>query len=77
MRILTEASGSLVSAYLIKAIKSSGHTAIASDVNKENHGMCLADEFIVFPYSNDPNLWETIEEKLLYIRHYHLCQIEV
>jgi carbamoyl-phosphate synthase large subunit len=27
--------------------------------------MCLADEFIVFPYSNDPNLWETIEEKLL------------
>ena len=65
MKILTEASGSLVSAYLIKAIKDSGNIAVASDVNKNNHGLCLADEFIVFPYSNDPKLWEIIEEKLL------------
>jgi len=65
MKILTEASGSLVSAYLIKAIQGCGHTAVASDVNKENHAICLADEFIVFPYSNNPNLWEIIEEQLI------------
>lgn len=65
MRILTEASGSLVSAYLISAIKESGHTAVASDVNKENHAICLADEFVVFPYSNNPKLWEIIEEELI------------
>ncbi|HIP12172.1 MAG TPA: ATP-grasp domain-containing protein [Arcobacter sp.] len=65
MKILTEASGSLVSAYLIKTIQESGHTAVASDVNKENHSICLADEFIVFPYSNNPDLWEIIEEQLI------------
>jgi len=65
MKILTEASGSLVSGYLIKAIKESGNIAVASDVNKNNHSLCLADEFIVFPYSNNPKLWEIIEEKLI------------
>jgi len=64
-KILTEASGSLVSAYLINAIKESGHIAVASDVNKENHAACLANEFIIMPYSHDPNLWKIIEEKLL------------
>ncbi|HHD78026.1 MAG TPA: ATP-grasp domain-containing protein, partial [Epsilonproteobacteria bacterium] len=65
MKILTEASGSLVSAYLIKAIKESGNIAVASDVNEDNHGQCLADEFITFPYSNIPDLWEVIETKLI------------
>ncbi len=65
MRILIEASGSMVSGYLIKAIKESGHTSVASDINKENHAICLADEFIVFPYSNHPNLWKIIEDKLI------------
>ena len=64
-RILTEASGSLVSAYLIKAIKESGNISVASDVNKNNHGLCLADDFIVLPYSDDPKLWKIIEKKLI------------
>jgi len=67
-RILTEASGSLVSAYLIKAIKESGNISVASDVDKNNHGLCLADEFTVLPYSNDPELWKIIETKLIEYR---------
>jgi len=65
MRILTEASGSLVSGYLIKAIKESGNIVVASDINENNHGICLADEFIVLPDKNDPDLWNKIELKLL------------
>lgn len=64
-RILTEASGSLVSAYLIKAIKESGNISIASDIDKNNHGFCLADDFIEMPLSNDPRLWSKIEKKLI------------
>ncbi|MDA9804424.1 ATP-grasp domain-containing protein [Gammaproteobacteria bacterium] len=64
-RILTEASGSLVSAYLIKAIKESGNVSIASDINKNNHGFSLADDFIEMPSSDDPNLWSKIEKKLI------------
>lgn len=64
-RILTEASGSLVSAYLIRAIKESGNVAIASDIDKNNHGYCLADDFIEMPLSNDPELWSKIEKKLI------------
>ena len=64
-RILTEASGSLVSAYLIKAIKESGNVSIASDIDKNNHGFCLADDFIEMPPSNDPELWSKIEKKLI------------
>ena len=64
-KILTEASGSLVSGYLIKAIKDSGHISVASDVDKDNHGFYLADEFIKLPYSSDQNLWAIIEQKLV------------
>ncbi len=64
-RILTEASGSLVSAYLIKAIKDSGNVSIASDINKNNHGFCLADDFIEMPSCDDPKLWSKIEKKLI------------
>jgi len=64
MKILTEASGSMVSGYLIKAIQESGHVSVASDVSRFNHGECLADEFIEFPYSNDENLWEIIDKEL-------------
>lgn len=63
-RILTEASGSLVSGYLIKAIKDSGNISIASDVDKFNHGRYLADDFIEMPFSNDPLLWPIMEQKL-------------
>lgn len=65
MKILIEASGSLVSGYLIKAIQESGNIAVASDVSDQNHSVCLANEFIQLPYSDDPNLWSVIEEKLI------------
>ena len=65
MKILIEAGGSLVSGYLIKAIKESGHIAVASDINEDNHSVCLADEFIVFPKKNDPYLWDKVELELL------------
>ena len=57
MRILTEASGSLVSAYLIKAIQDAGHEAVASDVSPEVAGRYLADDFIRMPDAADPDLW--------------------
>ncbi len=65
MKILTEASGSLVSGYLIKAINDSGYTSVGSDINSFNHGKCIADEFIEVPENKDPYLWEKIEEILL------------
>ena len=64
-RILIEASGSMVSGYLIKAINDSGNESIASDIDSFNHGICLANHFVKVPRSTDPNLWKIIEEKLL------------
>jgi carbamoyl-phosphate synthase large subunit len=64
MRILTEASGSLVAAYLIKAIKEAGYYAVGSDINKRNAGFCLADDFIVMPKHDDPDLWSFLFRKL-------------
>jgi carbamoyl-phosphate synthase large subunit len=57
MRILTEASGSLVSGYLIKAIQEAGHEAVASDVSPDVAGRYLADDFIPMPSAQDPELW--------------------
>lgn len=61
MRFLTEASGSLVSAYLIRAIQDAGHEAVASDIQADNAGACLADDFVRVPGKNDPRLWREIE----------------
>ena len=58
MRILTEASGSLISAYIVKAIQEAGHTAIASDIDGDIAARFLADAFIQMPRSDDPQLWE-------------------
>ena len=60
MRILTEASGSLVGGFLIKAIQSVGHEAIASDIDPYSVGRYLADEFVQMPKSTCPNLWEEV-----------------
>lgn len=65
MRILTEASGSLVAPYLIKAIQDAGHEAVGSDIDTHNAGFCLADDFVVLPRKTDPGLWQTIESVLL------------
>jgi carbamoyl-phosphate synthase large subunit len=61
MRVLTEASGSLVSGYLIKAVREAGHVAIASDVEEWNHGVALADEFVRFPPAPSEDLWDRVE----------------
>jgi carbamoyl-phosphate synthase large subunit len=54
---LLEASGTLISGFMIKAVKSAGARAIASDI-EECAATYQADEFIVFPKFRDPNLWE-------------------
>lgn len=64
MKILTESSGSLVSGYLINAIKSSGNISVASDIDEFNHASHLADEFVKFPFSSEKNLWTKIEKIL-------------
>lgn len=58
LKFLTEASGSLTSAYLLKALKEAGHMSVASDINAKSVGRFLADDFIKMPEKNDPNLWE-------------------
>lgn len=58
LKILTEASGCLTSSYIIEAIKQAGHIACASDIDSFNAAKIEADEFILMPKANDPNLWE-------------------
>ena len=59
--ILVEASGSPVSAYLISAIKRAGHRAVASDISADCSGAYLADDFMLVPKHNDPELWQHID----------------
>ena len=65
MNILIEATGSLTSNYLIKAIQDAGHKAIGSDITNFNHGYLLCDDFIVMPKCGDKELWQKIENSLL------------
>jgi carbamoyl-phosphate synthase large subunit len=58
MKILTEASGSMVSAYLIKSIQEIGHIAVASDLDMDCYAKQIADDFIIMPTIKDPELWE-------------------
>lgn len=64
MKILTDASGSLTGAYLIKAIQDSGKLAVASDIEFNCHAKSLADDFIQMPLSGDAMLWEKINTLL-------------
>src|SRR5688572_5981477 len=63
-RILTEASGSLTAGYLIKSIQAAGHTCVGSDIDARSFGAALADEFVVMPRANDPQLWQVVERIL-------------
>jgi len=65
LRILTEASGSLTSGYIIKAIQKAGHICVASDVNNTCFGRYLADDFTVMPKKDDPALWKIVEKLLI------------
>lgn len=60
MRVLIEAAGSPVSNYIIENIQAAGHEVIASDIDEFNHAKVLADEFVVFPKKNDPDLWNKV-----------------
>lgn len=64
MRILTEASGSLTAAYLLKAIRDAGHQALGSDVSPLTAVDCLADDFLQFPPKDDAQLWPRISALL-------------
>lgn len=64
IRILTEASGSLTAAYLLKAIHDAGYEAIASDITGLTAAPCLADDFIEVPRKDDPALWDRMTELL-------------
>ncbi|HBZ81753.1 ATP-grasp domain-containing protein [Brevibacillus sp. FSL K6-0770] len=65
LRILTEASGSMSAAYIIRAIRQAGHAAIASDIDPDCVGRYLATDFIRMPSKNAPDLWEQTVEKLI------------
>ncbi len=73
MRILTEASGSLTSGYILRAIKEAGHSPIASDILGVHHGTFLADDSIVMPLCTDPQLWNKMEHLL----HEHTIDIVI
>ena len=64
MNILIEASGSLTSGYIIKAIKDSGNRVIGSDISDFNHAKVMCDDFIIMPKHNDKNLWKKISKLL-------------
>lgn len=58
MKILTEASGSLTSGYIINAIKEANYQAVASDITESCFAKYLADEFIVMPKISEEFSWE-------------------
>jgi len=64
LKVLIEASGSLTSGYIIKAVQQAGHICVASDVVDSCFGKYLCDDFIVMPKKDDPALWEFIEKIL-------------
>ena len=65
MNIFTEASGSLVSAAMIKLLKDAGLVVVASDITKNNAGGILADKYIKVPDMSDENLWSKIKALLV------------
>jgi len=65
MNIFIESTGSLVSSYLVKAIQSAGYRCIGSDVHDDVAGKYLADDFVVVPGKDDPNLWDFLYEMVV------------
>jgi carbamoyl-phosphate synthase large subunit len=64
-RILTEASGSLTSAYLIHSIREAGYQCVASDIDEFSVGRYLSSDFIKMPSKEDPLLWEIIQTQVV------------
>lgn len=65
MKIFIEATGSLISNYLIKSIKEAGYFVVGSDINELNHGKVLCDDFIVMPKLGDTHLWDKTLDLLI------------
>lgn len=65
LKVLTEASGSLVSSYLISAVREAGYHAVASDISPDCVGRYLADSFVQMPKANDEKLWHKVETILV------------
>ena len=65
MRILTEASGSLVSGFMTKSIKEAGHIAVGSDIRKNCHAQLTSNSFILMPKASDSQLWLKVEKLIL------------
>ena len=63
-KILTEASGSLVAPYVLKAIKDAGHFSVASDIREDCFANHFADAFVTMPSVSDPKLWQVIEKHI-------------
>ncbi len=63
-KILLEASGSLTSSYLIKAVKEAKQLVVASDI-AECAGFHTADDFILMPKCTDSNLWKKMESLIV------------
>lgn len=63
-KVLVEASGSLTSGYMIKAVKNAGAEVVGSDIT-ECAASHFADDFINFPKSSHPDLWKITEKELL------------
>ena len=61
-KFLVEASGSITSGYLVKAIQSAGHICVASDIDSKCYGKYLADDFILMPKHDDPDFWQKIKD---------------
>jgi carbamoyl-phosphate synthase large subunit len=62
--VLLEASGSLVSAWMISAVRAAGHRCVASDIDADAVGRYLADSFAIVPRQSDPALWTGLAEAL-------------
>ena len=67
-RMMTEAAGSPVSSFMIKAIKDAGFISIATDIHSSCAAKILSDEFIVFPPAKDVDCWKKIER--LVVEHH-------
>jgi carbamoyl-phosphate synthase large subunit len=60
---LLEASGTLISGFMIRAVRDAGAHPFASDI-EECAASQTADDFILFPKFRDPILWETTEQTI-------------
>lgn len=65
MNIFIEATGSLTSNYLIRAIDEAGCKSVGSDISGFNHGKQLCSDFIIMPKVDDDSLWDKTKKLLL------------